>query len=185
MWRATHLVSRYIENNFVPFLPTDWKSNEKARARGGEGEEFQGSRILLKKAFVFPLPLSSLPTYTVFGIYIARIACRGSIVLYFDGGREKQRADISARRERERSRNDTFAAKLKATQVGLQGGLEAAVGSVVGTQARGTPDILFGSFHATRSIKMEAPDRITPENIASTKNASEGINSVEWVHWFG
>lgn len=183
MWRATHLVSRYIENNFVPFLPTDWKSNEKARARGGEGEEFQGSRILLKKAFVFPLP--SPPSLRIrYSVFISRVS-RVEGPLSTEGGRNKGPIYRRGERKRERSRNDTFAAKLKATQVGLQGGLEAAVGSVVGTQARGTPDILFGSFHATRSIKMEAPDRITPENIASTKNASEGINSVEWVHWFG
>ena len=33
--------------------------------------------------------------------------------------------------------------------------------------------------------KNESSDRITPENIAPTKNASEGINSVEWLHWHG
>ena len=110
----------------------------KKRAREGGREKNFRDPNTLKKGFCFSPPLSSLPTYTVFGIYIARIACRGSIVLYFDGGREKQRADISARRERERSRNDTFAAKLKATQVGLQGGLEAAVGSVHRLEVRPT-----------------------------------------------
>lgn len=136
MWRATHLVSRYIENNFVPFLPTDWKSNEKARARGGEGEEFQGSRILLKKAFVFPLP--SPPSLRIrYSVFISRVS-RVEGPLSTEGGRNKGPIYRRGERKRERSRNDTFAAKLKATQVGLQGGLEAAVGSVHRLEVRPT-----------------------------------------------
>lgn len=100
MWRATHLVSRYIENNFVPFLPTDWKSNEKARERGGEGEEFQGSRILLKKAFVFPLP--SPPSLRIrYSVFISRVS-RVEGPLSTEGGRNK--GPIYRRGEKERDR---------------------------------------------------------------------------------
>lgn len=124
--------------SFLSFLRIGNRMKKRAR-EGGEGEEFQGSRILLKKAFVFPLP--SPPSLRIrYSVFISRVSrVEGPLsFISTEGGRNKGPIYRRGERKRERSRNDTFAAKLKATQVGLQGGLEAAVGSVHRLEVRPT-----------------------------------------------
>lgn len=89
------------------------------------GEEFQGSRILLKKAFVSPP--SPCPPYvdahTVYSVFISRVS-RVEAPLSFASTREGGEGNKGPiYRRGERSRNDTFAAKLKATPVYRRFGL--------------------------------------------------------------
>lgn len=106
----------YIPSISRPFLSNYYRYIISFRSvfELGEGEkEFHGfPRTLLKKAFVFSSPpprgrggIRVAVVRTLFYIawwwVVCCIACRGSIVLYFHGG-GRQRADISARREKSR-----------------------------------------------------------------------------------
>lgn len=120
---------------------------------------------------------SKLKTLFAYRRRVFAYACSG-IHCTLIRGRNKDRASGRGKR----IEMPAFAAKLKTTLVTATAECRYTRTPLLSFSLR--MFLFFGSFHATHSIETGASIQSRAENIEATKNASESINSVGWLHWF-